>query len=242
MRRVLWISGAASVIAARLDLREHSDGVLAHCETRSEDHDTERFITDAGRWLNREIIRISSDKFADTWAVWEKRRYMSGIAGAPCTDELKITPRLAFQQPGDIHIFGYTADRNDFERAKRFRENYPDTAMETPLITAGLTKASCLAMIMDAGIAPPRVYAMGFHNANCIPCVKAQSPDYWSLVRREFPEQFDRAAKLSREIGCRLAKLHGERVFIDEIPADWPTTNPIAPSCDFLCHIQGGPA
>jgi len=28
-----------------------------------------------------------------------------------------------------------------------------------------------------------------------------------------------------------------ERAFIDEIPADHPTTNPIQPSCDFLCHI-----
>lgn len=27
------------------------------------------------------------------------------------------------------------------------------------------------------------------------------------------------------------------RIFIDEIPADWPTTNPIAPACDFLCQI-----
>ena len=94
-------------------------------------------------------------------------------------------------------------------------------------------------MIMDAGIAPPRVYAMGFHNANCIPCVKATSPDYWALIRREFPEQFERAAKLSRDIGCRLARINDERVFIDEIPLDQPVTDPIAPACDFLCHIAG---
>lgn len=25
--------------------------------------------------------------------------------------------------------------------------------------------------------------------------------------------------------------------FIDEIPLDHPTTNPIAPACDFLCHL-----
>ena len=24
---------------------------------------------------------------------------------------------------------------------------------------------------------------------------------------------------------------------IDEIPADWPMTNPIVPACDFLCHL-----
>jgi len=238
-RRVRWLSGAASAVAARMDLNAHPGGVVAHCETGSEDADTDRFIRDCEVWLGVEIIRLRSPLFADTWSVWEKRRYMSGIAGAPCTSELKISPRLAFQLPGDIHIFGYTADRRDKDRAEHFRVNYPDTAMAAPLIAADLNKAACLAMIMDAGIAPPRVYAMGFHNANCIPCVKATSPDYWALIRREFPEQFERAAKLSRDIGCRLARINDERVFIDEIPLDQPVTDPIAPACDFLCHIAG---
>lgn len=238
-RRVRWLSGAASAVAAKLDLTAHPGGVVAHCETGSEDADTDRFIVDCAAWLGVEIVRIRSAEFPDTWAVWGKRRYMSGIAGAPCTSELKIAPRLAFQKPGDVHIFGYTADRRDIERAAHFRTNYPDTTMETPLIEKGLTKAACLAMIQTADVAPPRVYALGFHNANCIPCVKATSPDYWALVRQEFPEQFDRAAKLSREIGCRLARINDVRVFIDEIPADQPVTDPVAPACDFLCHIAG---
>lgn len=238
-RRVRWISGAASAIVARLDLREHPGGVVAHCETGSEDADTDRFIRDCEAWLGVEIVRLRSAEFADTWAVWEKRRYMSGIGGAPCTGELKVWPRMQFQQPGDVHLFGYTADQRDRERAKNFRVNYPDTAMETPLIDLGLTKASCLAMVENAGLKLPRVYAMGFHNANCIPCVKATSPNYWALIRREFPEQFERAAKLSREIGCRLTRIHNVRLFIDEIPADWPVTDPIAPSCDFMCHLAG---
>lgn len=67
--------------------------------------------------------------------------------------------------------------------------------------------------------------------------------EYLSLpVASEFPAEFERAAKLSREIGCRLARLKDERVFIDEIPADHPTTDPIAPACDFLCHINGATA
>lgn len=243
-RRVRWLSGAASAIAAKLDLTAHPGGIVAHCETGSEDADTDRFINDCETWLGVPIERLKSTQFADTWAVWEKRRYMSGIAGAPCTSELKVTPRLAFQLPGDVHVFGYTADQRDAERAKHFRKNYPDTAMEAPLIDSGITKAGCLAMIENAGVKLPRVYAMGFANANCIPCVKATSPDYWALVRREFPEQFARAAALSREIGARLVILRREggkniRGFIDEVPADQPVTDPIAPSCDFMCHIAG---
>ena len=44
-------------------------------------------------------------------------------------------------------------------------------------------------------------------------------------------------AKLSRELGARLTRVNGERAFIDEIPVDQPTMNPIVPACDFLCSI-----
>jgi hypothetical protein len=67
--------------------------------------------------------------------------------------------------------------------------------------------------------------------------VKATSPAYWALVRQRFPAEFERMAKLSRSLDVRLARLNDERVFIDEIPADHPTTNPIQPSCDFLCAL-----
>ena len=89
-------------------------------------------------------------------------------------------------------------------------------------------------MVQRAGIALPPLYALGFSNNNCIPCVKAQSPSYWALVRREFPEKFERMARLSRELGVTLAKNttgERERMFIDEIPLDQAVTDPIQPSC-----------
>jgi hypothetical protein len=240
VRRVRWFScGVASAIASKLDLTQHPGGVVAYCETGAEDEDNARFMAECEPWLGVTVERLSNPDFPDTWSVWEKRRYMSGIAGAPCTSELKISPRLAFQRPDDIHVFGYTADQRDVERFANFKANYPEVTAVAPLIERGITKAGCLALMQNVGIAPPRIYALGFPNANCIPCVKATSPDYWSLVRLRFPEQFARAAKLSREIGCRLARINDERVFLDEIPADWPVTNPVAPACDFLCHIAG---
>lgn len=222
-------------------LRDEPEALIVHCDTGSEDEDNARFRADVGRWLNREIISLKNPDFDDTHAVYRKRRYMSGIAGAPCTMELKITPRLAFQLPGDVHVFGYTADASDLRRFEAFKINYPDLIARAPLIERGVSKANCLALIQDAGIEPPRTYGMGFPNANCLKrgCVKATSPDYWSLFRKVFPDRFTETAALARDIGCRLARINDERVFIDEIPADWPTTDPIAPACDFLCHING---
>ncbi len=92
-------------------------------------------------------------------------------------------------------------------------------------------------MVRRAGIELPPMYALGFQNNNCIPCVKATSPSYWALVRAKFPAEFMRMAMLSRELDVRLCRIDGERRFIDEIPEDHPVTDPISPSCDFLCHI-----
>lgn len=233
-RTVAWVSaGAASAIAARLT----PDAVLAYCETGAEHPDNERFLGDLELWLQRPIERLHSERYASTWGVWQKRRYLAGVEGALCTVELKVMPRLAWQRPDDVHVFGYTADAGDMARAQRLVANYPELTIKTPLIERGITKEACLAMIERAAIRLPPMYALGFHNNNCIPCVKATSPAYWALIRREFPDEFDRMARLSRELDVRLCRIEGVRSFIDEIPADHPTTNPIQPSCDFLCHL-----
>lgn len=237
-RTVCWFSrGAASAVATKLALAKTPDAVVACCETGSEHPDNERFEADCAAWFGSKIVHLKSDDYTDTWTLWEKRRYLAGVEGAPCTVELKVTPRLAFQLPTDHHVFGYTADAPDVARAKRMRETYPELTIETPLIERGITKSHCLEIVTRAGIALPPLYAIGFPNNNCIPCVKATSPNYWALVRHAFPAEFDRMAKLYRELDVRLCRIDGERAFIDEIPAGWPMTQPIAPSCDFLCHL-----
>lgn len=239
-RTVCWFScGAASAVATKMTLRESPEAIVAYCETGSEHPDNERFLADCVRWFNAPIARVRSEEYSDTFDVWRKRRYLSGTKGAPCTVALKVEPRLSFQRPDDIHVFGYTADANDIARAKRLRETYFEMRIETPLIDAGLTKQACLALIDRAGIALPPMYALGFQNNNCIPCVKATSPGYWALVRKHFPGKFDAVAELAREVGCRLARIDNERVFIDEIPLDWPSSDPVSVSCDFLCHLAG---
>lgn len=238
MRTVCWFSaGAASAIATRLVLRQQPDAVVAYCETGAEHPDNERFIADCTRWFNAPVERLRSERYVDTWDVFQKRRYLAGVDGALCTTELKVMPRLAWQQPDDTHVFGYTADANDVARATRLRETYFEMKIETPLIDRGLTKAACIDMVQRAGIEVPVMYRLGFHNNNCIPCVKATSPNYWALVRQEFPDMFARMAKLSRDLDVRLCRIRDERRFIDEIPTDWPVTEAIAPSCDFLCAI-----
>lgn len=235
MNRVIsWFGrGAASAVSTALV----PEAIPVVCDTGAEHHDNDRFEADCEVWWGRKVTHLKSDRYPDTWTFWEKRRWLAGPQGALCTTELKVMPRLAFQHPYDAHVFGYTADAADRKRADLLRLNYPEMKILTPLIDRGLTKAACLAIVKSAGINLPPMYAMGFSNNNCIPCVKATSPNYWALVRKQFPEQFERMVKLSRELGVRLCRIKGIRSFIDEIPLDWPTTEAIAPSCDFLCHM-----
>ena len=232
-----WSTGAASAIMCLLTLRDTPDAIIARCETNNEDPDNYRFEADVMRRLNRAVTLLKSEEYDNVWQVWQKKRYMSGPEGAPCTGAMKVKPRLAFQRPTDIHVFGYTADKEDKTRFKRFKENFFELTVKAPLIDAGITKAASLGMVEKMGIALPRTYAMGFHNANCMQtgCVKATSPNYWSLYRHHFPTEFARTAAYCREIGCRLTRIKNVRIFIDEIPADWPMTNPIVPVCDFMC-------
>jgi hypothetical protein len=234
-----WSTGAASAIMCRLMLREEPAAIIARCETNNEDPDNYRFELDVMQRLGRSVTILKSEKYESVWDVWKERRYMAGISGAVCTVEMKIAPRLAFQLPTDIHVFGYTSDATDVNRFEILKANYPEMKIRAPLIEQGVSKAAALAMVERWGIKLPRSYAMGFSNANCLQtgCVKATSPNYWALYRKHFPENFDRTAAYARELGVRLARLNNERVFIEDIPLDQPTLNPIVPSCDSLCAL-----
>lgn len=250
VKRILcWFScGAASAVATKLVLSEWASlpVEILYCETGSEHPDNERFLGECEEWFGQPIRRLKNPDYKDTFDVWMKERFMAGRKGAPCTRELKFIPRLNYQIPSDLHIWGYTYDKEDQKRARRMLETYPDLQQRSPLIERMLTKANVLAMLQGVGIEPPIMYGLGFHNNNCIGCVKSSSPAYWALVRKHFPREFYRIAGLARELGARLVivgreklpngKIRNIRAFIDEIPLDQSTKDPISPHCDFLCQ------
>lgn len=219
-----WFSaGAASAVACKIMLARFAathDVTVVRCIVPDEHPDNNRFAADCATWFGVPVVNLASTEYASAEAVWEQRRYMSGVAGAPCTAEMKRAPRHAFEREWmpDFQVYGFTSEERD--RAARFRAQNPECDLITPLIEAGLSKPDCLAIVDRAGIAIPAIYRLGFENANCLGCVKAQSPAYWNRTRRHFPEVFARRAELSREIGCKLVKLTSgerDRIFLDEL-------------------------
>lgn len=217
-RVICWFScGDASAVATVLALKKYGqthEVVIARIAIPSEHTDNERFSEDCQEWFGRPIIRLQSDEYADTWDVWEKRKYIAGIAGAPCTGFLKKAVRFKFQRPDDIHVFGYTAE--EAKRAATFRKENFELAVDFPCIEAGLRKPDCHALVRAAGIELPVMYRLGFGNNNCIGCPKGGA-GYWNMIRKHFPDQFARMAELSRRLGARVVKKGKQRIFLDQL-------------------------
>jgi len=221
----VWFScGAASAVAAKKTI----DLYGARCTVRvlnnpvvEEDDDNRRFLRDVAAWLGRPIETVVNAKYSSASAVevWARRRFMSGPTGAPCTIELKKRARQDWEarNHADWHVLGFTADET--ARHKRFVLTERENVLPV-LIDANITKQDCYRILTEAGLRLPRIYSLGYPNANCIGCVKATSPTYWNLVRQQHPDVFAARAAQSRELGVRLARHKGQRVFLDDLPAD----------------------
>lgn len=227
MGRVLaWFScGRASAVAAKMAVDKYGDDcVVAYCASveTTEHPDNQRFIRDCEHWYGRPILRLYSQEYKDTWAVWEHTGWLVGVGGARCTTELKKRVRFAFQRPDDLHVFGmYATER---KRIDRLRESSPELALWFPLLNAGADSRYCNEILAKAGIELPVMYRMGYRNNNCIGCVKGGT-GYWNKIRRDFPDVFERMAKLERKLDVAICKtepvVNGKRkrirVFLDEL-------------------------
>lgn len=219
----VWFScGAASAVAAKKTVEIYgasNDVRIVNNPVVEEDEDNRRFLNDVANWLGRPIETALNKNFLSGSAVevWEKRRFMSGPTGAPCTQELKKRARQQWEEINkpDHHVLGFTADEK--KRHDRFVLTERTNVIPV-LIDLDITKADCFRIISDAGIMLPSVYLRGYPNANCIGCVKATSPTYWNHVRASDPGVFEARAQQSRDIGARLVRYKGKRMFLDELP------------------------
>lgn len=218
----VWFScGAASAVAAKKTIEQYGDTHIVRVinnPVAEEDEDNRRFLKDIEKWIGTEIEISTNRRYPSCSAmdVWENRQYMSGVKGAPCTVELKKKARLQWEELNkpDYHVLGFTY--NEVDR-HNFFVMYERPNVLPVLIKEKITKKDCFEILLKAGIELPRIYSLGYPNANCIGCVKATSPTYWNLVRQRHPEIFKQRMLQSRELGVRLVRVKGKRLFLDEL-------------------------
>ena len=71
----------------------------------------------------------------------------------------------------------------------------------------------------------------GYHNNNCVGCVKGGA-GYWNKIRVDFPEAFERMARLELEIGAHIIK---GKHYLDELPQDAGRWEDEDIECGVLC-------
>jgi hypothetical protein len=240
-RVVCWFScGATSAVATKMALDlAYASGlpcVAAYCDTGAEHDDNVRFMRDCADYLDFDITVLRGE-YPDTWAVWEARQYIAGVNGAPCTTALKKQVREAFEQDGDLQVFGF--DVSEIDRALQFAANQPEVALWCPLLDAGISKQQCFEELAGASIALPAMYMLGYRNNNCIGCPKGNA-GYWNKIRRDFPIVFDRMADLEERVGAKLCQQQSggvrKRVTLRELRPDagvYSDEPPIV--CGLLC-------
>lgn len=223
-RIVCWYShGAASLVATKLaidiqpSLYPDYDLVVVNIFIKDEFQEPE-LNKDVEKYLGHKFTVITSEKYnSSVDTVIEKTRYMSGVRGARCTTELKKEVRKAWQRPDDIHVFGL--DCNELERVDQIIDGEPELNIWTPLINAGLSKHDCFRIMQEAGLPLPKMYQLGYHNNNCVGCLKAGGAGYWNKIRTDFPEVFAKRARQEELLNVALVKMGAKKVI-----KKWPET------------------
>ena len=234
--------GAASAVATKLALAQYGDAcTIINAYIEEEHPDNRRFLADCEAWFGKPITVLRDEKYgASALEVFRRVRYIKGSKGAACTLRIKRGLLQTFERPGDVIVFGFTAEEQD--RMDDFQEAFPDRQAIAPLIERRLTKEDCKAMIERAGIVPALMYRLGYSNANCIGCVKG-GHSYFRAIREDFPEQFERLAEIESDIGpnayilCyRSGPLEGQRFPLRELPDGTVNRSERLPECGLFCE------
>lgn len=205
-RIICWYShGFASLIAAKKAIEMNAGKrpiEVVSIWIEEEYHEPEQLCI-VNEFLGVPVKYIYDTKYnASVNEVIKKTRYMSGVNGARCTKELKKQVRYDYQKDGDTHVFGMTID--EVKRIDQLIDNEPDLDIWAPLIELGISKTDCFKIASDNGIPLPKMYELGFHNNNCIGCVKASGAGYWNKIREHFPDVFNTRARQEELLNIAL--------------------------------------
>jgi len=230
-----WFSaGVTSAVAISLALKKYENMQIYYFETGSHHPDNLRFIKDCEEWYGQKIHVLQSAKYKSVDDLIVKRRYLNGPAGALCTTELKKHLRQEIEKyiPFDAQVFGFDYSKKEIARAERFSAEYPTAKPVYPLLENKLTKEDCMSTLASWDIELPAMYKLGYHNNNCIGCVKG-GMGYWNKIRADFPDTFATMAKRERELNHSC--IRGR--FLDELdPNAGRHDVSLVESCGVFCE------
>ncbi len=235
MKTVSWFSaGVSSAVATKLAIDRIDEILFIDIDDHHED--SKRFLNDCQEWFGKEIITIRSI-YKNVEEACLAASYVNGVAGAPCTRFLKRRVRLEWEKKQDDlrYVWGMDYSKRERERADRLLDTMPKQKHIFPLIENKLSKEQAHEILTASGIKRPVMYDLGYHNNNCLGCVKG-GRGYWNRIRIDFPAVFKQRAEMERNIGASC--ING--TFLDELDPDIGRHgDPIVGDCGILCEVMG---
>lgn len=236
--KVCWLSAGVSSFIAGYLVRDTVDKFI-YIDIENQHPDSMRFIKDCEKALGKEI-EILQSPYKSVHNVIQTFRFINGPYGAKCTDVLKkrVRKEWEFKHQGEELIYVWGMDCDEKDRADRIIQTMWGYKHEFPLIDNNLDKKAAHGLLEKLGIRRPMMYDLGYNNNNCIGCVKG-GMGYWNKIRKDFPEAFDRMAKLERLIGHSCIK----GCYLDELDPDrGHATKEVMPDCGIMCEIITNPS
>lgn len=207
---VMFSSGAGSWAAARRVADEHgTDGlVLLFSDVSMEDEDNYRFLHEAAADIGGELVIVKDGR--DIWQVFKDDAFLGNSRLANCSKYLKQKPARAWLDancdPALTTVY-VGIDWSEQHRMAAVVKNYLPYTAKAPLCEPPyVEKDEILADLRSRGIAPPRLYDLGFAHANCGGgCVRAGQGQFAHLLK-VLPERFTWWEEKEQELRDHLDK------------------------------------
>ena len=233
--KVSWFSaGVSSAVATKLSADELDKILYIHIDDQHED--TIRFVKECEEWFGKEVeILQSSYENVENAVFMHGKGYINGPAGANCTRWLKKRVRKEWEiEHGRHFTYVWGMDSSEQKRADRLRETMDKDEHIFPLIDRNITKEHAHQILTASGIARPAMYNLGYHNNNCVGCVKG-GMGYWNKIRVDFPDVFKKRSEMERKVGRSC--ING--TFLDELdPERGRHDGPIVDDCGIFCELE----
>lgn len=226
--------GVSSAVAIKLIANDLDRILYTHIDDQHPD--TLRFVADCQTWFGQ-VVEITQSPLGSVENACRSASFLkSRNGGAACTKRLKRDVRKAFERK---HAGNMTCvwglDVSEQHRVERIQQTMSEHTHRFPLIEANITKQEAHAILRASGIQRPVMYDLGYHNNNCVGCIKG-GMGYWNKIRIDFPDVFKSRAKLERLLGFPVI---GKGIWLDELdPTRGRHAGPICDDCGIMCETM----
>lgn len=204
---VMFSGGVGSWAAAKRVVEKNGpEGVtLLFADTLIEDEDLYRFLDEAAANVGATLVRLAEGR-----TPWEDVRFVGNTRVDPCSrilkrDLLRSYIESNFDPATTVVYLGI--DWTEIHRFERARNYWLPWTVEAPLCDPPyIAKPDLLLSLIASGVAPPRLYGMGFPHNNCGGfCVKAGQAHFANL-HAKLPDRYAAHEKAEADLRDHLGK------------------------------------